>query len=230
MEKGQLILDSFIMLPYNYIRGDYNMTMLELHNVFNKCIDENKEKIWEKDKEIAYHSIVKRYEDNREEECDCIILTYNGILLGGLYRPDSSDIYMLMDSDWGRNKGFLYRFLSNYDIKQIWNDPDQKISVCLNGMGMKNIEEQLHDLNEILGLISLTGYKISNKEKIADHIFFEIETYTRSTLNRINEVYRELDKLECYDEIVEALKECTEKIESIQTPFKERLENLGKGQ
>lgn len=52
----------------------------------------------------------------------------------------------------------------------------------------------------------------------------------RSTLNRTNEVYRELDKLECYDEIVEALKECTEKIESIQTPFKERLENLGKGQ
>lgn len=203
------------------------MTFKELHEVFNKCCtSKSKEKIWEMDKEIAYHSIVKRYEDGKTEKCDCIILIYDKILLGGLYRPDVSDLYMYMCSDWGRDKGFLYKFLSNYDIKNIWDDPGQEVSISLIGMGTKNLETQLHDINEILDLIDLTGYKIGNKEQIADHIFFEIETYMRSILDNYTRIYKELDKLECHDEIMDSLKECVEKIKSIQTPFKERLYNI----
>lgn len=206
------------------------MTFRELHEVFNRCCtSRNKEKIWEMDKEVAYHSIIERYEDSKTEKCDCIILIYDKILIGGLYRPDAGDLYMYTCSDWGRDKKLLYKFLSNYDIKNIWNDPEQEVSISLTGMGTKNLETQLHDISEILGLVSLTGYKIRNKEQIADHIFFEIETYIRDILNQYTDLYNKLNKLECYDEIMDSLKKCTEKIESIRTPFKERLYNIGCG-
>lgn len=59
------------------------MTFRELHEVFNRCCtSRNKEKIWEMDKEVAYHSIIERYEDSKTEKCDCIILIYDKILIG----------------------------------------------------------------------------------------------------------------------------------------------------